>query len=249
MPLFKRKTYSGVVLEQEIFNIAPNTKRLKKAEAKPPPEMTPEERQHYNDGQALRRFIRNINANFGPWAFYITLTFADDFLPATFKDARPILGNYIRRLQYAAPALEAVAVMGRGIKSGRIHFHLIVGGVDTATITDKWTMGAVKRVEPLRTHNIYNGKDHGTDYTGLATYLFKHWTPEQGTGKRWRQTKNLKPPEKKKPQRVKRRYSETKPPNAPKGYFLVESRGTKYGYQYFKYVRSPDKSEPPPGGV
>lgn len=249
MPLFKRKTYSGVVLEQEVFVIAPNTKRMKKAEPKPPPDMTPEERQKYNDAQALRRFIRNVNANFGPWAFYVTLTFADAFLPATFKEARAILNNYIRRLQYAAPELVAVAVMGRGLKSGRIHYHLIISGVDAATIADRWKLGSVTRIENLRAHNIYNGKDHGADYTGLATYLFKHWTPEQGTGKRWRQTKNLRAPEKKRPQRIKRRYSETKPPRAPKGYFLAESKGTKYGYQYFKYVRLPESEEPPPGGV
>lgn len=248
MPLFKRKTFSGVVLEQEVFNIAPNTKRLKRAEPKPPPDMTPEERQQYNDAQSLRRFIRNINANFGPWAFYVTLTFLDKYLPATFDDARKILDNYIRRLMYAAPGLEAVAVMGRGLNTGRIHFHLIIAGADAATIADKWRLGSVKRVEPLRAHNIYNGKDHGADYTGLATYLFKHWTPEQGPGKRWRQTKSIKPPEKKKPQRIKRRYSPDKPPKAPKGYFLAESKGTKYGYQYFKYVRLPE-AEPPPGGV
>ena len=237
MPLFKRKTYSGAVLEQEVYIIAPNTKKLKRAEPKPPPNMTLEERQQYNDKQALRRFIRNINTNFGPWAFYVTLTFIDAMLPETFKEARQILNNYIRRLQYAAPELMAVAVMGRGRKSGRIHFHLIIAGADVKTITGKWTGGGVTRVDPLRAHNIYNGKDHGPDYTGLATYLFKHWTPEQGTGKRWRQTKGLQPPEKKKPQRIKRRYSEAKPPKAPKGYFLVESKGTKYGYQYFKYVR------------
>ena len=249
MPLFKRKTTSGVVLEQEIFDIAPQTKRLKAAEAKPPPEMTQEERQEYNDAQALRRFIRNVNTNFNPQSFYVTLTFSDDFLPDTFAEARQALNNYIRRLQYAAPALRAVAVMGRGDRNGRIHLHLIVSGVDEATITDRWRMGDVRRVEPLREHNIYNGKDHGADYTGLATYLFKHWTPEQGAGKRWRQTKNLDPPAKQKPQRIHRRYSEKKPPRAPKGYFLAEAKTTKYGYQYYKYVLFPPKAKPPPGGV
>ena len=81
--------------------------------------------------------------------------------------------------------------------------------------------------------------DHGQDYTGLANYLFDHWTPEQG-GHRWRPTKNLRQPEREKPKEIKREYSEHKPPKAPKGYMLVESRATKYGYLYFKYVKIPD---------
>ena len=35
---------------------------------------------------------------------------------------------------------------------------------------------------------------------------------------------------------IKKDYSEDKPPTPPKGYKMVESRGTKYGYMYFKYV-------------
>ncbi len=251
MPLYSRETVSGVVREREIFHIAPNTRNLKRAEPKPPPEMSDIERQHYLYMQSLRRFIRGFNANFNPLSLYITLTFDDKHLPGTFEDARPILNNYFRRIQYAAPGMVAVAVMGRGINTGRIHFHLVVAGADAATITDKWKLGEVKRIENLRAHNIYNGKDHGADYTGLATYLFKHWTPEQGKGKRWKQTKNMKPPDReRRPKRVKRRYSVDKPPQAKPGYMLVEVKTTSYGYQYFKYVREPcNQNLPPAGGV
>ena len=38
-----------------------------------------------------------------------------------------------------------------------------------------------------------------------------------------------------------REYSPKRPPVAPRGYTLVESKTTKYGYQYYKYVRVPEK--------
>ena len=47
--------------------------------------------------------------------------------------------------------------------------------------------------------------------------FFDHWTPEQG-GHRWKQTKNLKRPEREEPTAVKRNYSTTRPPRPPKGY-------------------------------
>jgi len=88
----------------------------------------------------------------------------------------------------------------------------------------------------LREHVKYDGVDHGQDYTGLATYLFDHWTPEQGA-KHWRGTKSLVKPDHEKPTPVLRHYSDTKPPKAPKGYVFVEGRTTQYGFLYYKYVR------------
>jgi hypothetical protein len=82
--------------------------------------------------------------------------------------------------------------------------------------------------------------DHGRDYTGLADYLFDHWTPEQG-GHRWKATKNLRKPEREEPKVIKREYSAKHPPRPPKGYILVEARETKFGYAYFKYIVEPPK--------
>ena len=107
-------------------------------------------------------------------------------------------------------------------------------------IRQKWYLGSVVRIEHLKEHCYYDGVDHGQDYTGLANYLFDHWTPEQG-GHRWKGTKNLSQPERENPKEIKRQYSEQKPPRAPKGYVLVESKATRYGYLYFKYVRIPPK--------
>ncbi len=75
MPRMKRVTVSGAVLEQEIFNVAPNTKNVKGAVPKPLTERTAEEKEKYNLKQALKRFIRIVNHNFSPTAFYVTNTF------------------------------------------------------------------------------------------------------------------------------------------------------------------------------
>ncbi len=60
--------------------------------------------------------------------------------------------------------------------------------------------------------------DYGRDYTGLANYLFfDHWTPEQG-GHRWKQTKNLKRPEREGAYRRKTELLDDAPSRPPKGY-------------------------------
>ena len=132
--------------------------------------------------------------------------------------------------------------MGRGKHTQRIHFHMISDGIPESLIREQWGLGDVLRIEHLREHNYYNGVDYGRDYTGLANYLFDHWTPEQG-GHRWKQTRNLKKPERETPTITRREYTVNKPPRAPKGYVLVEARVTQFGYLYFKYVVEPPKRE------
>lgn len=104
----------------------------------------------------------------------------------------------------------------------------------------------IKRIEHLREHNYYSGVDHGQDFTALAIYLFDHWTEEQGAGKRWKQTKTVRQPERKRPTIPKRRYSVDKPPITPKGYMLVETHESNHylgGYLCFKYVKIPPPDE------
>ena len=157
-----------------------------------------------------------------------------------FEDAKRIRDNFVRRLKRAAPEARIMVYMGRGKATHRIHLHMLSEGVPEELIRRQWYLGSVVRIEHLKEHNYYDGVDHGQDYTGLANYLFDHWTAEQG-GHRWKPTKNLKQPERENPKEIKRQYTEQKPPRAPKGYVLVESKATGYGYLYFKYVKIPAK--------
>ena len=233
-------TDSGVVKEIKIFNVSD---RADVKTAKPPrPRFKDEaERAAFLLAISMRRHARTFNSNFSPTSLYSTLTFSDECEVHTFREARRLRDNFIRRIQYHCPKARIVIYMGRGRSTYRIHFHMVWGGVPEDLIRKLWGMGDVLRIEHLREHNYYNGIDHGQDYTGLANYLFNHWTPEQGGRRRWKQTANLLKPEKGKPAEVKREYSERRPPRAPKGYILVESKNTKYGYLYFKFVRKPSQ--------
>lgn len=148
---------------------------------------------------------------------------------------------------YYYPDAQIIIVKGRGKTTNRIHAHMVSCGVPAEMIQKLWKYGSVVRSEPLREHNYYkdeNGQlvDHGRDYSGLAKYLFDHWTPEQGGRRRWRQTNNLDKPVFEKPTECKREYTKEKPPMAPKGYILVDAEGpNKWGYSYFKYVKKPVK--------
>lgn len=241
MKRVKVRTDSGVVTELVFYNVSD---RADVKKAKPPrPRFKDEaERAEFNLKIARKRHVRIFNVNFGPTSYYSTLTFSDAYEVHTFDDARRIRDNFIRRIQYRFPEARIMIYMGRGKSTHRIHFHMVSEGVPEGAIRKLWYLGEIKQINRLRAHNTYDGVDHGQDYTGLANYLFDHWTPEQGGRRRWKQTANLRKPAKDKPVTVKREYSEQRPPRAPKGYILVESKQTKYGYCYFKYVRKPEPS-------
>jgi len=215
MKRVKRRTFSGVVCEQEVYNVADQT-ALKDAKPSRPRFKNEEERERHKIEISRRRHALMFNENFSPASLYSTLTF----------DAEKVT--------------EAV-VVGSGETPS-------VGGAAIEqfnTSREKWGFGDVCRITNLREHNFYDGVDHGQDYTGLANYLFDHWKKEFG-GHRWKQTKNARKPDRETPTLAIREYSEKKPPVAPKGYFLVETKTTKYGYMYFKYVRIPKEPEKRP---
>ncbi|WP_306568880.1 hypothetical protein [Faecalispora jeddahensis] len=245
MPRIKRRTYAGSVCEQEVFTVPDRVKNLKAAEPRQR-FMTDAEREKHKLGISRRHHARMVNENFSPRSLYSTLTLDNEHEVHTFEEARRIRDLYVRRLKYANPDARISIYMGRGKSTYRIHFHMLSDGIDEKTILEKWQAGSIVRVEPLRAHNYYNGVDHGQDYTGLANYLFDHWTPEQG-GHRWKQTKNIRPPEREAPTVVKLNYSESRPPRAPKGYTLVECKSNRFGYLYFKYVRLVSEVKPPAG--
>lgn len=237
MKRVKTYTDAGVVREVKVFNVAD---RVDVKTARPPrPRFKDEaEREAHRLGIARRRNAAIINTNFSPASYYCTYTFNNKYDVHTFPEAKRIRRNFAKKLKYHYPKAKFMIYMGRGDSTHRIHFHMISDGIPETALLTLWTYGKVLRVDPMRAHNTYNGIDHGPDYTGLANYLFAHWTPEQG-GRCCLATKNLDKPVKGRPMEVKREYSETRPPRTPKGYILVECQKTKYGYFYFKFVRKP----------
>lgn len=246
MRQMKRRIIMGAVCEQVVCNVPDSVRKID--------EYDPEKmrRERFEDDAAYQKFkeeisrrnhTRMFNANFSPSSVYGTLTFDDEYEVHTFPDAKRIARNFLRVLKYGFPDAVIFLYMGRGKGTQRIHFHIVAEGVPEEFMSEKWKYGSVKRFDNLREHCWYNGVDHGQDYTGLANYLFDHWTEEVG-GHRWIMTKNAKKPEKEEPTEVRIRggYSQKRPPVAPKGYKLVDTKATKYGCYHFKYVVIPPKT-------
>lgn len=235
----KRRTFSGAVCEQEVFIVSDRAKNIRNAE----PRIrfkTEEEREKHRLGIARRRHARLVNENFSPRSLYSTLTFDNDNEVHTFQEAKHIRDLFVRRLKYAFPDSVIFTYLGRGKHTKRIHLHMISDDVPKNVIQKQWLYGTVIDIEHLREHNYYNGVDYGQDYTGLANYLFDHWTTEQG-GQHYSKTRNARQPDREPATEIKRNYTEEKPPRPPKGYILVETKSTQYGYLHFKYVKKPPK--------
>lgn len=239
----KKRIFAGAVCEQEVFSVSDRTRNIAKAQYKPEAR-TAEEREHHNRMIARRHHERLINENFSPSSLYSTLTFDNENEVHDWDEARHIRDLYNRRLKYAYPKARICLYMGRGKNTNRIHFHMLSDGIPPEVIASQWRYGNIIKIEPLREHNYYNGIDHGRDYTGLANYLFDHWTEEQGTKHRYLATRNLKQPETENATETIRNYSPDNPPRAPKGYKLVECVQNRFGYMCFKYVLQPQEFEP-----
>lgn len=241
----KKRIFSGAICEQLVYNIPSGSHDPKKYDPEKPRRKRFKDAAEYETFKrkiSLRNFIRAFHSNFRAGDVYSTLTFDDDWEVHTFEDAKRVRKNYVRALQRKYPDAVVFLVMGRGKGTDRIHFHMVSSGIPQEFISQKWKYGKVKRFSPLRAHNWYDGMDHGQDFTGLCVYLFDHWTEEVG-GHRWFQTQNARQPDAEKPTevRITGGYSEKRPPVAPKGYMLVETKVTRYGYLYFKYVVRPTK--------
>lgn len=239
MQRVKVRTFSGVVCEQEVYLVSDRAAREGRLDIGRERFRDEAERVAHREAMARRRNAQLINANFSPTSLYSTLTFDVAHEVHDFDEARRVRRSFVRRLKYRYPDAVIYIVMGRGLTTGRIHFHMISEGISAETIAKAWRCGSVKRIEHLRANCRYNGVDHGPDYTGLANYLFDHWTVEQG-GHHYYISRGARAPEREEALPCKRAYSADKPP-VMRGYKLVEVKATKYGYLYFKYVREPKK--------
>lgn len=246
-----RETYSGPVLEKEYYGV--ERVRNAKTSGPNPRFKTEAERKAHREKISRKKHERLVNENFTPNGWYVTVTFGGkDRIEMPQKDRmteedkiaaygilRKEKNNYIKRLKYKYPDAVIFGYMGLGRDDQNPHIHLLIEGIpDKDFIESKWEKGRVIRIEHLRTHCHYDGIDCGRDYRGLANYLFDHWEEAQGSH-RWSQTKTTKQPQREDARTVKRVYTEEHPPRTPKGYILVETYATRYGYICFRYVLDP----------
>ncbi|MCQ2530297.1 MAG: hypothetical protein MJ086_03485 [Lachnospiraceae bacterium] len=236
MQRIKRRIFSGVVCEQEVYTYE-RTRQDRSSE----PRLrfkTEEERLQHKLNISRRKHARLVNENFSPSSLYSTLTFNQENECHDYTECKILRDRYFRRLKRKYPDAVIFIYIGRGKNTNRFHVHMLSEGIPEEYVLKQWTYGDVNRVVHLREHNTYEGVDRGQDYTALANYLFEHWEPEAGPH-RWKATRNAKQPQKEEPTVCKRTYNEKNVPVAPKGYVLVEIQATKYGYFYYKYVLDP----------
>lgn len=239
--MIKRRIFSGAVCEQEVYFAPRAIRRAGKLHTPRIRFKDAAERERHNIEVSRKKHTRLFNENFTPASLYSTLTLDDENEVYTFEDMKRLRDLYIRRLRRSYPDAVIFAYIGKGKSTARFHMHMVSNNVPAEAIAAKWTYGKIFRIEHLRENCRYKHEDgqmydHGPDYTGLANYLFNHWTPEQG-GKHWKMTKNARQPEAEEPTECARWYSIEHPPIAPKGFELVDARATDYGYLSFKYVR------------
>lgn len=249
----KKRIFAGAICEQIVYQAPENAKSYDPEKA-PRRERfkTAEDYIKFKNEMARKRHYRLFQANFSAGDLFSTLTFDDENEVTDFREAKAMRAKWRRIIRRKFPDAVFFIYMGRGKSTHRIHFHMVSHGIDRQWLEESWPWGRVCRVTVLRKHCHYDGVDCGQDYQGLANYLFNHWQPEQG-GHRYFATRNARKPEEEKATEVhlKHSYSEHKPPRPPKGYRLVEAKGSGYGWTYFKYVLidRTDEKEPVGGAL
>lgn len=148
-----------------------------------------------NDKNSRKEFIRTAEHNFNNGDYWITLTYEDEYLPASMEVALKNMQKYIRNIngKRKRRGLENAKYMyvTEWIEDGgepvRCHHHLIMdSGLDMDTVESTWKHG--RRNECRRISKDDNG------IAGMTNYMMK----EPKGRKRWCASTNLqKPPVKK----------------------------------------------------
>lgn len=182
---------------------------------------SPERVEKSNARIAERKLRRKINTNFNPGDIFLTLTYGGE--KAAPEEARKDLDIFLRRLRRAYKKIgkEMKYIAVTEYKANKIHHHLILNDIDSKIIAACWEKG--------RPHEVR--LDESGDYGKLAAYMIKETKrsfDQEGeeaeeeikrTGRRWRQSSNLKPYDKITRKRVSaRKWREE--PKALQGYEL-----------------------------
>lgn len=144
---------------------------------------------YLNDRNARKYFIRLVNTNFNENDWVIHLTYSNDKLPKSIKEAERNVYNYIRKINRRRKKLGLANAKYIYVteydpeKKIRCHHHLIIeDGIDRKIMKKLWTNGTRTKIEELEPD------EYGL--TGLAMYLSK----DPKGKKRWKSSKNLKKP-------------------------------------------------------
>lgn len=185
---------SGEQLEVEIYPIF-----TKEQKAEIPKEGLKKDNRkamkNLNEKNSRKACERTINENFGDDDIWMTMTYADNELPADMKAALKDMQNYIRRVNYERKKrglgnAKYVYVTEYSPEAEvRWHHHIVMdGAMDMDTVEKLWKKG--DRNEVRRLNKDENG------LSGMANYMAKPaGKPARNKGEKvWKASKNLKKP-------------------------------------------------------
>ena len=93
---------SGKLLEVKFYPVFSDGRELPRG---PKRKVSLKAQKDYNDRQAIKAFVRLVNANFDETDLLAHMTYAQELAPATEADARRDMTNYIRRVKTLRAAL------------------------------------------------------------------------------------------------------------------------------------------------
>lgn len=143
---------------------------------------TSETQKRLNEENAARKVVRLANINFSAADIRFDLTYDQEHLPQTAKEAQHQMQLFLRRVKRARKRiglteLKYIGVTEQPENGGRYHHHIIMsGGMDVNMLSELWGNGYTT-VKPLRfdKHGI---KDLAS-YIVKGKLLNKHWCASQ----------------------------------------------------------------------
>lgn len=230
MSKFKRIIVAGPLVVETVYP-APNprdsvgVRQGKKA-------LSSEAQRRMNLKYAYQKLELEIAANFGVRDLYVTLTYDDDHLPESRREANAKIQAFFRRLRAARKAkgqeLRYIYVTEHKHDAGRWHHHVLINatGEDYDLIRQLWGQGNVE----FRQIQINRDKNYET----LARYFCKEQRDKVGQ-RLWSGSRNLR-----KPERECFRVPNDTPLTPPKHALVLTDTGdvtTAYGhFRYIKYL-------------
>ena len=199
--------------------------------------ITPEDVKKVNERNAAKKLRLILAENFGAGDVHTVIGYSRREAPSP-KEARRHLEQFMRKLrQYCKDHVITLRyITVTEYKRKRIHHHLVIPGIPAEDIAKLWGQGR-PHITPL---------DSSGQYAQLADYLIKETSktftePGAPYGKRWNQSKNLRPP--KITKTVVRANAWRKDPKPRKGYYVEKDsirdgthEVTGYDFQFYRMV-------------
>jgi len=159
--------------------------------------------QRLNGKHSRRYLVQLVNANFGAGDWLLTLTYAPEYLPASFADACRRMENFIDRLRAACKRLDLPAPAYIWVTEGgteeaeaageakRYHHHAFLRcALDARAITELWCTGRGKHCRPLGRVHLSLAQPEQGSLEAWADYCVK----TKHCRRKWRQSLGLKKP-------------------------------------------------------